>query len=108
MCESVFSTIKGSMQHSQGLRVAFNAWQNLPVKNQHASECMCTLQDRLELRSEQKQEMANLRKHFLQSLHECHEAREVICLGLQQVSESKPCITASYSSVRTGHSKGRN
>ena len=84
---SVCNTIEGSMQHSQGLRVVFNAWQNFPVRNQHASECMCILQDRLDLRSEQKQEMANLRKHFLHSLSECHEAREVICLGLQQVRE---------------------
>ncbi len=103
MCEPVFNTIKGSMQHSQGLRVAFNPWQILLVQKQHASEFMCILQDRLELRSEQKQEMANLRKHFLQSLHECHEAREVICSGLQQVSQSNPCISASSSSIRTGH-----
>ena len=95
MCEPVCNTTKGSTQHSQVHRVAPNAWRNLPVENQRASECMCILQDRLELRSEQKQEMANLRKHFLQSLHECHEAREVICLGLQQVSESNLCISAN-------------
>ena len=43
------------------------------------------LQDKLELRPEQRQEMANLREHFLQTLAECHEAREAICLGLQKV-----------------------
>ena len=81
---------------------------NSPNAEQHASEFMCILQDRLELRCEQKQEMANLRKHFLQSLHECHEAREGICLGLQQVSESSPCINANLSSLRPGHSQGRS
>lgn len=57
-----------------------------------------TVTDRLELRSEQKQEMANLRKHFLQSLHECHEAREVICLGLQQGTQN---IQTAYSTIDT-------
>lgn len=44
------------------------------------------LQDKLELQPEQRLQMVNLRQHFLQSLTECHESREAICLGLQQVS----------------------
>ena len=50
------------------------------------SHLLNALQDRLDLRPEQRQEMTNLREHFLHSLAECHEAREAICLGLQKVS----------------------
>ncbi|KAL0038895.1 hypothetical protein WJX77_000929 [Trebouxia sp. C0004] len=57
-----------------------------------------TVTDRLELRSEQKQEMANLRKHFLQSLNECHEAREGICSGLQQGTQK---IQTAYTTIDT-------
>ena len=44
------------------------------------------LQDKLELQPEQRRQMVNLRQHFLQSLTECHDSREAICLGLQQVT----------------------
>ncbi|DBA78504.1 TPA: hypothetical protein ACH3X2_007992 [Trebouxia sp. C0005] len=57
-----------------------------------------TVTDRLDLRHEQRQEMANLRKHFLQTLHECHEAREVICLGLQQGTQK---IQTAYTTIDT-------
>ena len=52
------------------------------------------LQDKLELQPEQKRQMVNLRQHFLQSLTECHDSREAICLGLQQVTIPYPlCIS---------------
>lgn len=43
------------------------------------------VQDKLELQPEQRRHMVNLRQHFLQSLAECHDSREAICSGLQQV-----------------------
>ena len=54
------------------------------------------LQDRLELQPEQRREMINLRTHFLQSLAECHEARQAICLGLQKVSYALWQAAATY------------
>lgn len=54
--------------------------------------------DKLELRPEQRQEMANLREHFLQALAECHEAREAICLGLQKGAQK---IQTAYSTIGT-------
>lgn len=54
--------------------------------------------DRLELRPEQRREMINLRTHFLQSLADCHEARQAICLGLQKGTQK---VQTAYVNIDT-------
>ena len=61
------------------------------------------LQDKLELQPEQRLQMVNLRQHFLQSLTECHESREAICLGLQQVSLLPSCFVTQHRSTEYVH-----
>lgn len=42
--------------------------------------------------------MISLRQHFLQSLRECHDSRESICLGLQQGTQK---VQTAYNTIET-------
>ncbi|KAL3162112.1 hypothetical protein ABBQ32_009825 [Trebouxia sp. C0010 RCD-2024] len=54
--------------------------------------------DKLELQPEQRRHMISLRQHFLQSLRECHDSREAICLGLQQGTQK---VQTAYDTIET-------